>query len=1006
MSVAVQAEDPAPRRVSTGRGRWGVALVLALLAGVGMLLVPLAPVVQHTAEYQWRSADGPVALPLSPYRPEQLTLGVDCAAVGPDAGAVLTTVRAVDPGLRAERLDLTLSGGELVLTSRGTALRAAGAYPCSRLEVSFDATGTRVLRDGVLLVERPGDLRPAVDGFSGPARTPPDQVSDPISQGEPGSFTRADAPTVPGITAQLRADTQWDSSPSGLKVGLGIAAGVLLVAAVVAAVVADRPRRAFRWRGPGIAGGFWRRHWDDALLVPLFGFGVLAGGATDDDGFIAQILHTRTMSGYLGNYVRWNNAPEAPFGWFYEPYSRWGAISGEPVWLRLLPLLVAIIGWLVMRHGLLPRLVARPGTWVRLALLAGFAGFWLVFGNSLRPEVWFGTGAGVVLLCVLDALQRRSRWPLLVGGLVAGLTIGTGPTGLLALAPFVVAARPLWRWLRRDRWAGAAVAVCWLACLGAVVPIMFADQSLTSVLSSNRARETFGPVFPFWMDPIRYWRLYQSFAARQWTVYLAALALLVLGWWLWQGRRARRGRLGTLGTRENERVGVSTGVNRRVAGLVVGTALGLVVAMVLGPTKLPHHFGALLLIGPLAMAACTRLVERDTGRGLAAVLLGGSVAMFGISLHGNNTWWKLSTLGLLADKNPLRLAGVPLWPFVTLLGVLLGVGIWRGRPTWLRARWRGGRAAGAYAIAVAVLIGSQYANFAQAAIQRGPQRYTMASAALSAMSGQGCELARSLSYEPDPGAGVLPSAAGSPFGGAFAGLPGWAANAAASDRMETGWYELPAAVRSGELPVVIAVSGLDGGHRVRVEFDKGPVKQLSATRKTLGESALSDVRVQPGAGASRFRVVAESDGAVVPDPKTGRTEAFVVAAPRVPVTRPLIDLVQQQQVAIAWNLAFFGPCFATPVQAQGRVAIADYLLSDSRQPGNISYNSRNGGPFAGVLGLTVPSRVPLYARGDYDEPEMSALDLVRLDPRYGRLADPPVVGERVRTGWEPVPRVP
>ncbi|WP_094460083.1 arabinosyltransferase domain-containing protein [Enemella evansiae] len=987
----------APRSARQVARCWWAVLVLALLAGLSMLAFPLAPVVQHTATYQWRSADGPVALPLNPYRPERLTLSLDCAAIGADAGPVLTTVRAVDPDLRSGRLDVAVRGGELVLTSRGTEVRA-GAYPCGRVVVSMDTAGTRVSRDGVVLVDRPGDLRPAIDGFSGPGDWPPDVVDDPISQGEPGSFTRTPAPVAPGIEAEVVADTQWDSSPTALKIALGVVAGVFLLAALVFAVLADRRPRQPSAPPRRTRGGFWKRHWDDLVLVPVFAFGVIAGGATDDDGFIAQILRTRTMSGYLGNYVRWNNAPEAPFGWFYELLSRWGAVSWEPVWLRLLPLLVAILGWVVVRHGLLPRLVSRPGIWVRLTLLSGFAGFWLVFCNALRPELWFAVGSGIVVWCVLVALHRRWVWPLLIGALVAGLTVGVGPTGLLALAPFVVAVRPLWRWLRHDRLRLAAVSVAWLACLGAVVPIMFADQSLTSVLSSNSARATYGPVFPVWMDPIRYWRLYQSYAARQWTVYLAAVALVLLGWRLW---RVRRGAVGML-----------SGVNRRVAWLVVGTALGLVVAMALSPTKLPHHFGSLLLLGPLAMAACVRLVERDRGRGFAAVLLGGSVAMFGISLHGNNTWWKLSTLGLLADKNPLRVGPVPVWPFVVLAGVLLGVCIWRGLPGWLRAGrlragWRAGRAAGAYTLGVVVLVGSQYANFAQAAILRGPDRYTMASAALSAMAGEPCKLARSLAYEPDPSAGVLRTSGAMPFDGTDAGLPVWTANPAAPDRLETGWYDWSDSVHGGgRWPLVIAASGLDAGHRVRVEFNDGSSKQLSATRKTLGTSALSDIRVEPGNRVSSFRLVAESDGAPMPDPKTGQVEPFVVSAPRVPVTRPLLELVQEKKVAIAWNLAFFGPCFDTPRESRGRVEIADYLLSDSRQPGNISYNSRSGGPFAGVLGLTVPSRVPVYALDDYSESDMSALDLVRLDPMYGTDAGAPMLGDRVRNGWDPVPTVP
>ncbi|MDO5683590.1 MAG: hypothetical protein Q4G46_12295, partial [Propionibacteriaceae bacterium] len=114
-----------------------------------------------------------------------------------------------------------------------------------------------------------------------------------------------------------------------------------------------------------------------------------------------------------------------------------------------------------------------------------------------------------------------------------------------------------------------------------------------------------------------------------------------------------------------------------------------------------------------------------------------------------------------------------------------------------------------------------------------------------------------------------------------------------------------------------------------------------------------------------------------------------------------------QTVAIAWNLAFFAPCLDSPHQGNGRVEIADYVLSDSEQPGNMSYHSRSGGPFAGVLGLTEPSRVPLYATSDYTESEMSALDLIRLVPgeAVGHGLDIEL-GTRLRGGLERVPSVP
>ncbi|OYO19288.1 hypothetical protein CGZ93_12960 [Enemella dayhoffiae] len=972
--MAVTAADEATASTRLLRRRWWAVLVLSLLAGVSTLFVPLAPVVQHTATYHWRGADGEVALPLNPYRPERLTLGWECAAIGPEAGPVLTTVRATDEGLLANRLDLAVGGGEVRLITRGVTMALAGAYPCGRAQVVFDGSGVRLFRDGVEVAHRAGDLRPVMDGLSGPG--------------------------LGAVTAEVVADTQWDSSPTVLKqvlIGLTV---VLLLAAVVLAVLTDRPRRAVRrtrWVGGGSVGGeWWRRHWDDVALVPVMVFGVIAGGATDDDGFIAQILGTRTTSGYLGNYVRWNNAPEAPFGWFYELYSRWGVISMEPVWLRLLPALLAAFGWVVLRHALLPRLLGRSllgrsggALWPRLALLAGFSGFWLVFCNSLRPEIWFGVGLGVVMWCVLDALHRRRAWPLLVGGLVAGLTVGTGPTGLVALAPFVLLLRPLWRWLGRDRVRAAALGVCWLACVGAVGLLAFADQSLAAVVSATDARNAFGPTFPFWQDPIRYWRLYMSFAARQWTVYLAGVALLLLGVRLirWRGR------------------GLLPGLNRRVVWLVVGSALGLVVAMAMSPTKLPHHFGALVLIGPLAMAGVTHLLQRHRGRAWAGVLVGASIAVFGVSLHGNNTWWKLSTLGLVADRDLPPVAGVSIASWLVGLGIVIGVLVW-AVPLLARSRAGGrlrtrGRTAAAYALALTLLTGSQYANFAVAAVKRGPERYTMASAALSAMSGEGCKLTRSLAYEPDPVAGLLPVAEGPNLftDGPVWGIPTWQSH---NDRvaMTSGWYALSDSVRSGQWPVVIGVSGIDAGHRVRVEFDRGGARQLIAEGKTIGINGLVDERVLPPKAATRFRVVLESDGPSAAD------APFVIGAPRVPVTRPLMELAQSERIAVAWNLAFFAPCLTAPVEWRGTVEIADYILSDSVQPGNTSYNSRTGGPFAGVLGLTTANRVPLYAPHDYEEWEMEGLDLIRLDPRYGKPPPAAVMGSRVRSGWDPVPTVP
>ncbi|MDO5500376.1 MAG: arabinosyltransferase domain-containing protein, partial [Propionibacteriaceae bacterium] len=495
----VWARGEARRSGAPGRRRWWIVLLLALAAGIGLLAYPLLPVTQHTATYRWDGAE-PAALPLSPYRPERLTVAADCRT----EGVLLETVQAVDEGLRTGSGTITRREQVLALSLR-TERALIELGDCSRLEIDITGDRVAVSQDGTVTDEIPGDHRPAIDSL-------------------------ASGPGVTGVSAVVVADTQWDSSPSTLKIVVGTVSAALLAVALALAALGDSPRR--RWQAGRLRPGA-----DDGVVLGAIVLGVIAGGATDDDGFIAQIMRTREMSGYIGNYVRWNNAPEAPFGWFYDLYALWGTISMEPVWLRILPALLGVLAWLVLRHGLAPRLL--PGltgqtgpvrTPMRIALAAGFTLLWLVFCNSLRPEIFFALGSGVVLLCVLDALHRRSTWPLLVGALVAGLTVGTGPTGLVAIAPFVVAGPRLWRWLRPTGLRGLAVAATSLAALGAVVLLMFADQTLASIASANHARTEFGPIYPFWEDYQRYWKLWWSFAARQFSVYLSVIALAYLTW--------------------------------------------------------------------------------------------------------------------------------------------------------------------------------------------------------------------------------------------------------------------------------------------------------------------------------------------------------------------------------------------------------------------------------------------------------------------------------------------
>lgn len=963
---------------------WRVHLpiaALALVAGMLLALFPLMPVMERTLHYSWSSTEGDVEVPLNPYRPAGITVTISGDV---PEGPLMETVRSADPMLQEQTLELERRGDELVARIGGASV--SHSFP----EKTTDPLYLEIDEQALVMTSTPGrvdtteehsiireDHRPAIDSL---ALTPEAQAAG----------TRIDV--------SMRADTRFDTRPTRAKIIVGVAAGVMLMAAFVllAWAAPRRPPPSSRWRP----------RWEDAAVLFATAFGVVAGGATDDDGFIRLIAGTAETNGFIGNYVRWNNVPEAPFGWQYQIIARLGETSWEPVWLRLWPWVLALVGWGILRHGLLPRLIPGAGRWSRVALTATFLLGWLVYGNSLRPELFFAVGTAIVLLLVLDAHTRESLVPLVLACAVASWTIGTGPTGLWAVTPLILAAPMLWRWIRRRPvWEYAAAGLLGLASLGSVFLAMFADQSLGTVIAATDARTAYGPIYPVWMDPLRYFRLFMSFATRQIVTYWAVLALgavLVLV----AGRRLPR----------------VPGVDVRACRLMVWTALALVPVMAVSPTKLPHHFGALILIGPLAAGVVVHVMLADEPPErlrpwLTGALVGLTAAFTGLAFHRANTWWKLGTLGHIADTKPLAVAGVPLWPGLVAAGIALGIVAW-----WTKRRRRAIVRFWAVVLVVAQVgftVGT-FANTAQAMARRDPLTpggpYTLGAAALDAMRADGCRLEESLAVELDPAAGVLdlePAAEQRMRTDPGIGLPVWRAEG--NDLFDSGWIDIPDAVSTGELPIVIPVAGADEAHRVQVEYDDGTTEDLDPILKFLGTSDYSDIRIHPPKGATAFRVVAESDGpatwrrnildgAPAPGPN-GEPVDFAIAAPRVPEVTPFTDLVDDATVATAWNLAFFTPCLDQPAPHPGTVEIPDFILSDSERPGSIAFQSKNGGPFASAIGLREPARIPLYVPGDHDESALNALDLIELQGPDMPDLTPSGNAEAPRSGWNVGPDI-
>ncbi|WP_026926696.1 arabinosyltransferase domain-containing protein [Granulicoccus phenolivorans] len=857
---------------------------------------------------------------------------------------MFATTASTEPGVRAQALQVTRAG--------------------DRLEVSVGGTSrTRPLADcGPIRIDPAADLPlPVVDALIA----------------APGA----------GVRVDLVADTRWETRASVTKIAVGVVALLLVVAAVTLAARAGLGARAPNPTSPNptspnptspnptspdAAGGSPAgrstdrrriRGWDVAVPVLLV-LAWLIGPGTDDDGFLIQIIRQAGDTGFVGNYVRWLNAPEAPFGWFYRPYAWWAQVSLDPRWLRLPALLLGGGLWAVLRYGLLPRLRAElsPCRWHLGVLAVGFGVGWWVFGNTLRPENLFALGLALSTWLTLRAVERRQAGPLLLAVLIAGLTVGVGPVGLVALVPVLLGVRRLGV---ADRRIALALGTVCLAAYGSVVLLMFADQSWAGMAAANRVRTDFGPVFAPWQEGVRWTNLRNNQAVRQIVVYAAVAVLAAVLVAAWRRRRARGHRSG--------------GAAAPLTGLLPWLAVGLGVVLILSPTKIPHHFGAGMGVYPLLLVLAVDRARFD--RWVAGLLGGGVLVAVGLGLTAPAKWWEYTGLGLLGNGRPQTLGGIAVGWLVVVLGLLVaGVIVVAGR--------RGLRPVVALIapVALLLLLVGQLGNFGQAAVRGG---WSLGAANLG-LTGR-CGIESALAVELDPAAGVLTpeSAIDLPAGGPWQ-LPTWTATAA-----EPTWrspdYRLTG--RPGDL--VVSVTAATAG-RVRVSFDTGQELVLDGRADGAGEraatgitEAVSDLSVAIPAGASRVRVSAEAT-----DPGRG----FAVAAPRQPIRTPLLDLADR--TAASWTLAFVAPCLQQPVLAAGQATISPYLLSTGLAPGSMTYQTQFGGPFAAVLSVSEAVPLPVTTT----DPRrggtwLSGLHLVRLEPKPLRPLAPVDRAEVPRAGW-------
>ncbi len=932
----------------TGLRRWGSA-GLGLLSAVAAVLFVLAPAEQHVTTYEWPSAPGPqsTALPLFPYQPERFDANFDCPQ--PRDGLILaSTPPAGQTGEKLGGPELTVraeSGSAVVkVGSTEVAKRPLGGACAWRVHV--DAGGTTVEVDGQPVAHHP--QRPIVSGL----------------------FTESPNPS---LHVSVVADTRFDTDASVLKIFFGILAALSLLALLVLTIRWDA---RFTRRARVLPRRWWRpRPADLVVTVVLFGWSVI-GPLTVDDGYIVSMLKSRADAGFVGNYFRWFNAPEAPFGWFYEVYRLLAGISAHEVWLRLPSVVIGLVCWILLDRLLLPRLIARPTAWTRWVCAAVFLLWYLPLNIGVRPEPWIVLGSLVVFALVERALATNAVAPLAIGIVVAGATVAVTPTGVAAFLPFVAAIGGVLRLLRRRRdFTWPPLIGLLFATGGSALLFMFYDQTLSTVLEATRIRTQIGPSYEWQKEITRYTTLLDPTVVegalnRRVPILLMLFCLVALAALLLYRRTP----------------GLAAAANRRLA---ICSALYLV-ALMFTPTKWTHHFGALAGFGVLLITVVVHTIARGALRAVWArsVTVAVLAAVVALALSAPDRWWYISGLGVLWTRDNPSVAGFSVANLVLAGGVLLAVagglvGTWRhagDRPADQRAvRWLPSAGSLLVLVTVATVL-LEVGSMVQAVAKRW-DTYTIGRANLASLTGRTCGLEDWLGAEPDRGAGVLrpvsaeparlagflpnagfPSAPPAPYG-SDAAHPVWGSYQvpSVSGALTSPWYALPPGASAPDAPPLVVARAGSGTTSLRIEYARADGSPAGAQDVDAGtDGAWEDARLDPAQapGAERVRVVANYDG-------VGNWVA--VSAPRLPVLVPTTRLVPiDEPVAVDWPNAFVLPCRRPASLADGKVQQVKYRFAPGadRELAGMAYDPASGGPYAPLVQLANSREVPTYLRGD------------------------------------------
>lgn len=731
--------------------RW-MAVVSGLLGFVLSVLTPLLPVVQTTATLTWPQGGqlSNVTAPLISQAPVSLTATVPCdviRAMPPEGGMVMGLAPQKGKDAALNSLFVTVTGKRVDITDRNVVIASvarekAEAPGCQRIEITSTTAGTFATFVGLPPVTDTQGANAAQRGSESLRTGFPDPNLRPAIV---GVFTDLSGPAPPGLSVSAVIDTRFTTTPTAVK----LAAMLLAWAATAVAIAA-------LWRLDRLDGRRMRtlipQRWRtvtsvDATVIASFLVWHVLGANSSDDGYILGMARVADRAGYMSNYFRWFGSPEDPFGWYYNLLALMARVSDASIWMRLPDLVCALLCWLLLSREVLPRLGpavarSRPALWAAgLVLLAA----WMPFNNGLRPEGQIATGALITYVLIERAISSGRLTPAAFAILTAAFTLGIQPTGLIAVAALIAGGRPLLRILvRRRAVVGTWPLVAPLLAAGTVIlTVVFADQTLATVLEATRIRTDIGPSQEWYTENLRYYYLIlptvDGSLSRRFGFLITALSLFISMFIM---------------LRRKHVPGVARGPAWRLMGVIFGTMFFLMFT----PTKWVHHFGLFAAVGAAMAALATVLVSpavlrwsRNRMTVVTAVLF-----LLALCFATTNGWWYVSSYGVPFNNDMPRIAGVTVSTvFFALFAASAAYTVWLHFASRSRGEGRIGRVLTAAPIPVAAgfMVVVFIASMAAGVVRQYPT-YSNAWANVRALSG-GCGLADDVLVEPDANAGFL-----------------------------------------------------------------------------------------------------------------------------------------------------------------------------------------------------------------------------------------------------------